>query len=152
MDRPDEYIQDACGWENCHLFAFRPSIRGAAIATVPNEDALTPEPDAEEVKVSSYFGVSGRESCIYHYDFGDDWMHKLTLEGMERHDARFERRLLDGEGVFPPEDCGGSDGYERCVEAANSGHEREDEEFLEWLGDWHPSSFNLEATAAAFDW
>lgn len=52
-----EPIQDACGWLNCHLFAFR-TIRGRTIAGLPYDDGLSdPDPDAAAMKFSSFFGL-----------------------------------------------------------------------------------------------
>jgi hypothetical protein len=64
----------------------------------------------------------------------------------------FKRRLLAGSRAFPPEDCGGLGGYEDCVKVVRGDPDVEDEETLrEWLGDWHPERFDLEATRRAFD-
>ncbi|MGH8897220.1 MAG: IS1096 element passenger TnpR family protein [Egibacteraceae bacterium] len=58
---------------------------------------------------------------------------------------RFHRRLLDGGRAFPPEDCGGLWGYEKCVRVACGGEDPEGRR--EWLGDdWDPEVFDLEST------
>ena len=145
-------IQDACGWQDYHLFAFRNDERGPAIATIPNEDLDPPEPDAEDVKLSRRFG-SGSGSCLYQYDFGDDWWHEVTLIEMVSEPRRFYRRILGGARAFPPEDCGGTPGYEECV-ALVSGmplEYREPDELRQWLGDWHPERFDLDTTRMVFD-
>lgn len=149
-------IQDACGWQDCHLFMFQTPDEEQVLAASTSDDS--DDPDAKAVTLSDYF--HGRHKpCHYRYDFGDDWVHEVTLEGIEKHSEEFERRLLDGAGMFPPEDCGSTPGYERCVVAARSkgwnvarhGDESERRKLLEWLRGWHPDAFDLAATARAFD-
>lgn len=74
---------------------------------------------------------------------------------------RFVQRLTGGEGMFPPADCGGVQGYEDCVKACRmtpaqikklGPDERED--ILarkEWMGDWRPDGFDLEAAKMNFE-
>jgi hypothetical protein len=151
-------IQDACGWTNSHLFLFQ-SDDDEVIAGIPDGGWGPPDPDAETVKLSSHFGGrNARDSCVYVYDFGDGWTHMVTLEGVVKSKEQFQRRLLDGAGVFPPEDCGSIPGYERCVAAATGKgwtkeHEEEGnrDELLEWLGSWRPDSFSLQALKRVYD-
>ena len=64
-------IQDACGWQNAHLFAFR-DADGAVIAGVPNDFGFgPPDPDAAKVQAGEY--LKRHWSVIYEYDFGDSW-------------------------------------------------------------------------------
>lgn len=44
----------------------------------------------------------------YHYDFGDDWIHVLTLEAWRAQPVRgASYEILERFGAAPPEDCGG---------------------------------------------
>jgi len=143
-------IQTACGWENGHLFAFRPSARGESLAGIPDPDGFEPpEPNAKKVKLATWFSLTGNKDCCYEYDFGDSWLHDVRLETIEKHDGAFKRRLLDGARSFPPEDCGGLGGYDNClaVAAGSDG----DDELREWLGDWDPENFDLVGTKRRFD-
>lgn len=143
-------IQTACGWENAHLYAFRVSARGASIAGVPDKSGMGPsDPDARKVPLTKWFSLTGKRSCVYEYDFGDGWVHDVTLETIEQHDGTWSRRLLDGARAFPPEDCGGLGGYDNCVETAIG--DGDPHELKEWLGDWNPEHFNLIATKRKFD-
>ncbi len=68
---------------------------------------------------------------------------------------------MDGARACPPEDCGGTMGYEECCEATSisksdirklDGYAREDvESRLEWLDGWQPEAFDLEAIRQRFD-
>ena len=140
-------IQDACGWGNYHLFDFSLPA-GERIAGLPDPDWDDEAvPDAFTVALSSALVEQG--VCRYVYDFGDHWEHTVRTEGIVESGERFHRRLLGGARAFPPEDCGGVPGYERCVEVARGGED--DEGLREWFGDWDPEGFDLEAARRAFD-
>lgn len=155
-----EAIQDACGWENAHMFAFRSSAPGhAPIAGISNAELDPPHPSAKSTKLATYFTEDGPRSCLYEYDFGDDWCHEVKLVETVTLPERFTRRLLGGERAFPPEDCGGTPGYYRCVAAASGrgwkksehGDEEERRELVEWLGGWMPNAFDLARAREKFD-
>lgn len=140
-------IQDACGWENYHLFEFT-SPDGQGVAGLPDQDWDDDAvPDASAVPLSSVLGE--QEVCRYVYDFGDHWEHTVRCEGVVESGERFHRRLLGGGRACPPEDCGGVPGYERCVEVARGGEDGEG--LREWLGGWEPEGFDLETARQAFD-
>ncbi len=149
-------IQDACGWENCHLFCFR-SVKGrdvSDIAGVPFDDPFgTPTPDAKKVKLASFFGEEKSKKCEYEYDFGDSWLHEVKLRGIVDGPEKFTRKLLAGKRAFPPEDCGGVPGYYHCLDVFEGVEdvEDDDDDFREWLGDWDPARFDLEETRKRFD-
>ena len=68
--------------------------------------------------------------------------------------ATFKRRLLEGERSGPPEDCGGTSGYESLIHFFKTGEDEwdDDPEGLEtWLDGWKPDSFVLEDAKRKFD-
>lgn len=149
-------IQESFGWRNCHLYEFRlPTFRGLAIAGIPSDEDERPTPDARLVKLSSYF--SGRlvtEWCEYLYDFGDGWTHDVKLIGVRSEKEAFRRRLLDGERSAPPEDCGGSPGYERMVHYVETGEDvygEPPDELGTWLNGWRPDAFDVAEAKKTFD-
>jgi pRiA4b ORF-3-like protein len=72
-----EAIQDACGWESCHLYAFRDPNTRNTVATIPGDDGFgKPEPDAERVRVRTCFVPTTKTGCLYEYDFGDSWLNR----------------------------------------------------------------------------
>jgi hypothetical protein len=142
-------IQDAFGWMSCHLWEFQAAGRHReSIAGVPDDGFGwgEPTPDAEKVLVTAYLGRAAR-TCVYLYDFGDDWEHTVKLTRTVEQDAW--RVLLAGRRSAPPEDCGGVPGYEDCVAVASG--ESTDEDLAEWLGDWDPDGWSLAAAKARFD-
>jgi hypothetical protein len=145
-------IQQACGWMECHLFRFE-DLEGLTLANSPHEDPGwsdgPPAPVAAMVKLTRHFHAAG-DRCGYNYDFGDDWWHRVELLGFEQREGKALRILLDGKLAFPPEDCGGVGGYLDCIKALKH-PAKADKDFLEWLDDWRPDTFDLAKTKAAFD-
>ncbi len=139
-------IQDAMGWLDCHLHAFRFVESGITEGIgIPDDDGLA---DVEtlpgwETPIEDYFDVG--DSCIYEYDFGDGWIHRITLHGIFL--AEKGRRYpvcMDGAMACPPEDCGGVPGYYRLLEILSDPQHEEFDELLEWLEDpFDPAAFSL---------
>jgi len=150
-----EAIQDACGWEDAHLFEFRIGGRqGRRLAGIPDREWDEEIPDARKVQLATFFGTTGGRRCLYLYDFGDGWEHEVTLRRIVTLKASLRRRLLDGQRAFPPEDCGSYPGYERCVAVARGARLTKDEQECDlkrWLGDWNPERFELQAMKKHFD-
>ncbi len=145
-------IQDACGWENCHLFSFssgKPyeSDKIATCAEYDEYDSDEQVPVAKRLKIATYFDE--QDTCTYLYDFGDDWVHEVKCKSIV-DDSRFKRRLVGGKGVFPPEDCGGVWGYRQCLNVFEV-KEADTNNLKEWLGDWNPNNFSLEEQKNVFD-
>jgi Plasmid pRiA4b ORF-3-like protein len=150
-------IQDSFGWQESHLWEFRlPTFQGAPIAGLPGgEEYDRQTPDAKQVKLNTYFtGKRVVEWCEYVYDFGDHWTHDVKLVAVRSEKESFKRRLLDGERTGPPEDCGGTQGYERMVHVIETGKdiwEEDPDELLTWLNGWRPDSFDLPKAKQLFD-
>jgi uncharacterized protein len=157
-------IQDAGPWFDEHLWEFRkPGRRGESIAGVPAPKGGLfggrQVPDARKVRLSGVFRRP-KDKCVYVYDFGDCWEHEVVLRTVTEHPEKFRRRLLAGQGAFPPEDCGGIPGYYECLAAVGATEydkshpdapsAEELAERREWLGDWKPK-FNLSTAQKAFD-
>ena len=54
----------------------------------------------------------------------------------------------------PPEDCGGTPGYERLVEFLKTGNNpygESEADLKEWIGDWDPGTFFVMEWKKAFD-
>ncbi len=147
-------IGTSFGWDGGHLWEFVDSRRDVLAGFVADfiEHFDEPPPDAEKVKLLSYFPRA--RSCVYHYDFGDGWMHAVKLRERGKSPGRFHRRLLAGERACPPEDCGGVPGYYRFVSVIETGVDPWDddvEDLKEWLGKWDPAAFDIEEQKRVFD-
>jgi len=64
-------------------------------------------------------GLEAKDKFSYEYDFGDDWVHDLTVEkALVSEQALPHPICMAGKRSCPPEDCGGTSGYEELLEAA----------------------------------
>lgn len=134
-------IQVAFGWGNYHLHQF----------TVHGEEYGPRDPDGEmdvrsEEVALARLGLELKAKIRYEYDFGDDWVHDIMVEKiMVPEDPLVVPVCLGGKRACPPEDCGGTGGYEDMLEALDYPAHPRHEEFFEWLGGgWDPEEFNLE--------
>jgi hypothetical protein len=134
-------INDAMGWEDMHLHAFRIGDKRSGIDIgIPMEDEM-PWSDTTMlagwgVPIANHLDQPGA-GCTYLYDFGDDWSHKVVLEAIVPREAKIKYpRCLAGARACPPEDCGGIHGYARlCDILKNPSRTDEDaEELLLLLG------------------
>jgi len=82
----------------------------------------------------------------YLYDFGDRWRHDLVLEAIVLPDLGTDYPYcLAGERHTPPEDVGGSSGYEDYLEVMADPEHEEHESMLQWRGPFDPEAFSLAA-------
>jgi hypothetical protein len=111
-------IQDAMGWLDYHLHAFRvkdPAGGEPAEIGIPDDDggfrADQKIKVGWEIKISDYFSAENNKAS-YTYDFGDSWEHGLKLEEILPRDiALTYPACTAGKRACPPEDCGGPAGY-----------------------------------------
>ena len=111
-------IQEAFGWWNEHLYCFgnTPYRRQLTIAEPNEDDWDEPDYNAREFTVGEFFGEgTGAQNLCYVYDFGDDWIHDITLEQVIDRESS-HATCTAGKGACPEEDCGGVWGYEEMKE------------------------------------
>ncbi|MDY0287944.1 MAG: plasmid pRiA4b ORF-3 family protein [Sphaerochaeta sp.] len=78
----------------------------------------------------------------YEYDFGDSWMHIITAGKIELIEGEPYAKCTGGQGITPPEDCGGPYGYaELCAILKDPTHERY-ENMQDWVGDISSGGFD----------
>jgi hypothetical protein len=130
-------IQDAMGWMDYHLhaFRFRPKHKRKDIVIgIPGEDWGDEKTQAGwDIPIVRYVGDIG-QPIGYEYDFGDGWVHEVMFEGvlLREKDKTFPR-CIAGERACPPEDCGGVGGYFELLEILHSPNHPAYEERAEWL-------------------
>jgi len=144
-------IQDAMGWQDCHLHEFRvvhPETGKSNRIGIPDPDGLDDRPLAVgwDTAVSEFFNwvtISDGVPAHYLYDFGDDWHHIVTIEDVvPRRSARYPR-CVAGAGACPPEDCGGIHGFAEFLEAIADPKHPEHKSLLEWVGGtYDPGKFD----------
>ena len=124
-------IQAAFGWYNEHLFKFqhRPYDREWTVE-VPEDDGMnqssgknfwgmagmfdfgSEQKDARFTKVWPFLKSKHLDKFVYIYDFGDNWIHDITIEDPASGQTFQFPRCIDGKGACPPEDCGGPWDYQ----------------------------------------
>ena len=130
-------IQDAMGWLDYHLHAFRiykkhtdEMIEIGIPGDKMDDDKILP---GWEIPIRDYFREPG-ESVPYEYDFGDGWNHVILLEGilLKEKGAKYPR-CTGGERACPPEDCGSVPGYYHLLKVIKNPKHKEYEDFISWL-------------------
>lgn len=139
-------IQAAFGWENSHLFEFSRSglmePEGLRIG-YPDDEIETA--DAHDVLLQTVFCQEGDE-LKYVYDFGDYWDHRIKLEAIMQKEA-YMPYCIDGKNECPPEDVGGTHGYQEMIQTFSNGSTSEKKSYRTWLGlgtgqDWDPTYYS----------
>jgi len=143
LDRLHDVIQIVMGWTDSHLYEF--SIGRKRYTEFPEfkEDGL----ECGRYKLVDLIKQKGR-TFRYLYDFGDSWLHELTLEDSRYFEPGKETELicLEGHRACPPEDVGSVPGYfEFCKVLKDPGHE-EHATYMSWSGgDYDSELFNVTA-------
>jgi len=142
-------LQDAMGWKDYHLHEFEldQSSRHEPLRIgFPDDEFQDERPTLPgwEVRIAPYFRGAGARA-VYRYDFGDGWEHVLEFEGAHPREphARYPR-CLAGARACPPEDVGGTSGYEDFLAVIADPEHEEHEDMLHWAG----GSFDSEAFSA----
>ena len=127
-------IQLSMGWTNSHLHSF--SIHGQEYGVPMPElgfEELEPE-DERSVKLSSF--IPGEKfKFSYLYDFGDSWEHEILVEKVLTAEAGIDYPVcIKAKRACPPEDCGGTWGYQDFLETIQDPSHPEHDAMLEWAG------------------
>ncbi|MBI1883774.1 MAG: plasmid pRiA4b ORF-3 family protein [Chlamydiae bacterium] len=142
-------IQKVMGWTNSHLYKFE--IEGVWIEE-PDPEAESIYPSrrkimkAGETKLHSFLNNEENLILKYTYDFGDSWEHTLKLEKvLDQEEDKDYPRCIEGQMNCPPEDCGGTSGYQAFLEALKDPTHEEHEHLKAWAGgDFDPAQFDLD--------
>lgn len=146
------FIQAAFGWTDAHLHHFM--INGQEFG-IPRPEDLLQDPDVrDERKAFLNRLVDAGQSFVYCYDFGDDWRHLVIVEAVDEEpnsDRHGGAWVTDGARACPPEDVGGTPGYEHFLETLQSAPDSEEAQHLRnWAGGpFDPELFDRRAANAA---
>lgn len=139
-------IQDAMGWQNCHLYQFE--IDDTCFTESIDEDFVADdETPASSVRLGD-LSLGEGDAFLYDYDFGDDWYHECKIEKVvaAERGAGYPR-CLAGRRACPPEDCGGIHGYDAMLSALRSRSHPDRAHWVEWIGpNWDAEAFDCKAT------
>lgn len=158
LDAFHHVLQAAMGWSDSHLHEFE--IRDRHYGTPDLDDADPVDMDREvfsekKFRLNQLLGVG--DTCLYLYDFGDSWHHRITVESIEElDDANFGPRNVwveTGQRACPPEDVGGVGRYQDFLESLeNDPYGDDTKQTREWAGlDFDPERFDRQAANNAID-
>jgi hypothetical protein len=134
-------LQMVMGWEDYHRHEFRISGK---IYGVPDLDDERKIIDVKRTRIHGVIQHVGTE-FEYVYDLGDYWQHDLLLEAIQQPDLDASYpRCIAGERTCPPEDVGGSGGYENYLAALADPEHEEHEDMILWRGPFDPEAFSVE--------
>lgn len=134
-------------WQDYHLYQFE--IGGIRYED-PNPDDRDPAVPDPRAFTLDQLDLAQGSRFQYTYDFGDDWLHDLMVEGIAPlpRDVRLPL-CLGGARACPPEDCGGVAGYEELIAALERPQSAAAREYREWLGRvYDPEELDLGAINA----
>ena len=142
-------LQVAMGWNNSHLHRF--NVNGRLYSNTHHHFAEYEDDPVilEEADFNLGDVVYGEGALFsYEYDFGDDWQHQVVVERVLPSDSGVPRAALctDGQRACPPEDCGGSWGYEELLSALRNRRHPEHARMRPWVG----REFDAEAFDIAY--
>ncbi|MCF7912060.1 MAG: plasmid pRiA4b ORF-3 family protein [Candidatus Cloacimonetes bacterium] len=149
-----DIIQITMGWENEHLYSF--SKGNIYIDDDHGDDEkddffnLFPSRNkylsASNNPIARFLNEP-KDKVKYEYDFGDSWLHQISVSKVLENDPRLIHPVCKkASRACPPEDCGGVYGYYRILNALNSEEKDEDDEsYLEWVGeDYNPEFTDID--------
>jgi len=136
------------GWQGGHIHEFLFGHDSYGRKDPPFEPDL--EGVMDEAGVSLREALGGRKTFVYVYDYGDNWRHKVKIEKVVALDTPIDRGVcIGGENACPPEDVGGSPGYEEFLEALRDPSHPEHDHLKAWIGGaFDPTAFDVEAVNA----
>jgi len=142
-------IQDSMGWQDCHLHAYRfptPETDPSVEIGIPDDEPFAdqrPCLPGWEIPIVALLQEPGT-IFAYEYDFGDGWEHQILLEEiLPRVPRQRYPKCLTGARACPPEDCGGTHGYEELIKIIRDPSHDEFERMKEWLGGgYDPEAFD----------
>lgn len=157
-------IMDAMGWSNTHLHCFaKKGIEYKNTCCILQDRALTGMFGVRNMTCDSNNVTLGevltdpKEKMKFEYDFGDGWMHEVTLKAIGEYsdDNVPGFYIVKGKGMCPPEDCGGVWGYEELLALlAKKRRTKDEREQLNWYGidnDYDACFFDIEDAQGALD-
>jgi len=143
-------IQDAMGWKDSHLHEFQLGKAGSHELVrigIPDDEFPDERPTRSgwKIRIAPHFTVKGARAR-YLYDFGDSWEHVLEFEGAFPRDGRARYpRCVAGARACPPEDVGGTPGYEEFLAAIADPHHEQHDNMQQWVGGcFDPEGFAAE--------
>lgn len=134
LENLHQVILISMGWQGGHLHEFKLGRKryGRPDSDFDMSDDLTDEANVKLHEVLQ----KPKTKMEYLYDFGDGWEHLIVLEKILDVEKKLDQSLcIDGKRACPPEDCGGTYGYQHLLDILNDKNDPEYEDTIDWLGE-----------------
>ena len=137
-------LQDVMGWGSYHLYRLEIESTDYSEPHPDNDPYQLPFQDSERARLGTLV-VDRGSRFLYEYDFGDSWLHEVTLEDiLEHRPGKRYPICVGGQRACPPEDCGGPWGYAELLEVIGDPDHEEHLDMMEWLGgQFDPGAFDV---------
>lgn len=139
-------LQIAMGWTDSHLHEYQ--IAGERYGMHFDRGWHDEDLKSEtRYRLDEVMPARG-ERFSYLYDFGDSWEHNIEVEEILTPAQKVvSPRCLAGARSCPPENVGGSRGYEEFLEVLNDSNHENHDWYLTWIGgNYQPEKFDLDQT------
>jgi hypothetical protein len=123
-------LQTAMGWTDSHLHLF--DIDRIVYGDLDEDWHDGPIGDEQRTRLLD-FAKPGR-TFRYEYDFGDSWDHTIEIQAVHDAEQPVFPTCRGGAGACPPEDCGGTPGYEELLAVLADPRHSEHDHMLSWAG------------------
>lgn len=135
-----DIIQGAMGWRDYHLWEFEADDKRYGLPDPEwPDDSLSA---ARTIKLKALIDRGVRQ-LLYTYDMGDNWEHLIAVEAVEDGQPGVKYpRYVDGARCAPPEDVGGTPGFENFIDAIADPRHPEHQEATSWHFDCYGNSFD----------
>jgi len=138
-----EAFQIVMGWTDSHLHQFE---KDGALYGLPDDEFSDSDVFDDTLAALDQLLKAEGDSLLYVYDFGDDWRHDVVLEEILPGEAAGRPVCIAGERKCPPEDVGGTPGYERFLEVIFDPAHEDHEHMVRWAGGrFQAEEFKLDA-------
>ena len=132
-----QIIQIIAGWRNQHMHQFIKNGKYYGNGT-SSDDII----DYKDTTVKDLLKKE-KDKMTYEYDFGDSWEHFVLLEKILPIDDQKKYPLcVTGKKSFPPDNCGGLDGYDDLLEILANPKHKDHEEMKFWLKEFGHKNFD----------
>jgi hypothetical protein len=137
-----DVIQGAMGWLDYHFWQFEAGDRRYGVPDPDwDDDSLLA---AKNTKLKTLLDRDIRQ-FRYTYDMGDNWEHIVTVEEVRQGEPGSKYPCyVEGERPAPPEDCGGTPGFEAFLEAIANPKHPEHADVTEWHQGCYGRAYNPE--------
>lgn len=135
-----DIIQRTMGWMDYHLWEFEVGSKhyGLPDREWPDNSLAA----AKNIKLKALID-RGIRQFLYTYDMGDGWEHNIAVEAIEEGQPGLKYpRYVDGARRAPPEDVGGTPGFENFLQAITDPNHPEHKEATEWYLGCYGNAFD----------